>query len=201
MTKRTRVIWWVVILVAIVGGILWWQYAKLGRGLRTMPARTAGEVLISSLSKEVLAPGVDGTAQGAGPLLDQYRKNPELIRQRYRLVMTWVHASKIFKVISQNPSFKNEMISSASLPNIPAADRADGWGNPYCIFAGTDRMTFLSGGRNAALNCQSLRQTAEQAASTSTDSRLTKDGNLLVAVYKREGDQLLNRVSALQSSL
>jgi hypothetical protein len=201
MTKRTRLVGLIVILVIVVAGIVWWQYAKLGRGLRTMPAGTAGEVLISSLSKEVLAPGVDGTAQGAGPLLDQYRKNPELIRQRYRLVMTWVHASKIFKAIGQDPSFKDEMVSSASLPKIPAADRADGWGNPYCIFAGPDEMTFLSSGGDAALNCESLRQTAEQAATTSTDSRLTKDGNLLVAVYKREGDRLLSKVSALQSSL
>lgn len=150
-----------------------------------MPAGTAGEVLISSLSKEVLAPGVDGPVQDAGPLLDQYRKNPELIRQRYRLVMTWVHASKIFKAIGPNPSFAGEMVSSASLSSLPAADRTDGWGNPYCVFASADQTTFLSSGGNAALNCESLRQTAEQAASTSTDSRLTKDGNLLVTVYKR----------------
>ncbi len=116
MTRRTRLVGWIIILVAVVAGIVWWQYAKLGRGLRTMPAGTAGEVLISSLSKQVLAPGVDGPAQDAGPLLDQYRKNPELIRQRYRLVMTWVHASKIFKAIGQNPSFNNEMVSRAGGP-------------------------------------------------------------------------------------
>jgi len=202
MTRRTRLVGWIVILVAVVAGIVWWQYAKLGRGLRTMPAGTAGEVLISSLSKEVLAPGVDGTISQSsphGPLLDQYRKNPEVVRQRYRLVMTWVHASRIFKAIGQDPSFKDKMVSSASLPSIPAADRADGWGNPYCIFAGPDQMTFLSSGGDAALNCDSLRQTAEQAASVSKDSRLTKDGNLLVAVYKRDGDPLLSKVSALQS--
>ena len=204
MTRRTRVVGWIVILVAVVAGIVWWQYAKLGRGLRTMPAGTAGDVLISSLSKEVLAPGVDGTISQSSlqePLLDQYRKNPEVIRQRYRLVMTWVHARRIFKAIGQDPSFKDEMVSSASLLSIPAADRADGWGNPYCIFAGPDQMTFLSSGGDAALNCESLRQTAEQAATTSTDSRLTKDGSLLVAVYKREGDRLLGKVSALQSNL
>ena len=146
------------------------------------------ELLVGTLSTQVLAPGVDGTVSQSiarEPLLDQYRKNPEAIRQRYRLVMTWVHASKIFKAIGQNLTFKDEMVSSASLSNIPVADRADGWGNPYCIFADTDQMVFLSSGGDTALNCESLRQTAKHAASTSRDSRLTKDGEILVAVYKR----------------
>jgi hypothetical protein len=115
--------------------------------------------------------------------------------------MTWVNASKIFKAVGQNPPSEGEMLSSTSLSSVPAANRVDGWGNSYCILSGTDQMTFLSSGGNAAPNCQSLRQTAEEAASKSTDSRLTRDGNLLVAVYKREGDRLLGKVSAQQSNL
>lgn len=188
MTKKTRLIYWIVILLAIVAGIVWWQYAKLGRGIRTMPAGDAGEILVGALSGRVLSPGIDGaqpTEQGRKPLLDQYRENPNLAHQRYLLVMTWIHASQMFKAIGSDPRYQGQMMNSSAVEGIPQKERVDGWGQPFCIFAGTDRMTFLSGGGNVALNCESLRQTATQAASESRDSRLTKDGELLVAVYKQ----------------
>jgi hypothetical protein len=188
MKRRTRLIWWIAILVAIVGGIVWWQMARLSNGLRTLPGRSAGEVLIGALSSEVLAPGVDGTqlaARETEPLLDQYRGNPKLAHQRYLLVMTWVHASQMFKAIGSDPEYEGQMISSSAVEGIPQKELVDAWGKPYCIFAGTDRMTFLSGGGVVALDCGSLRQTATQAALMSRDSRLTKDGELLVTVYKR----------------
>ncbi len=189
MKKKTRLICLIVILFAIVGGIVWWQYAKLSKGLRTMPAGHAGEILVGALSGRVLSPGVDGTqptVQGTEPLLDQYRENPKLAHQRYLLVMTWIHASQMFKAIGSDPRYEGQMMNSSAVEGIPQKERVDGWGQPYCIFAGTDRMTFLSGGGNVALNCESLRQTATQAASRSRDSRLTKDGELLVTVYSGE---------------
>jgi len=188
MTTRTRVICWILIIVAAVAGIVWWQMARLRKGLRTMPADNAREILVAALSAQVLATGVDGTqqmGQEPEPLLDQHQKNPGLVHRRYLLVLTWVHASQIFKAIGHNPQIEGKMVSSGTIPGIPQQERVDGWGRPYCILAGPDRVTFLSGGGNAALNCESLLQTAVQAASRSTDSRLTKDGDLLVAVYKR----------------
>jgi hypothetical protein len=191
MTKRTRLICWIVILFALVGGIVWWQLAKLSKGLRTMPVRGAGEVLVGALSSKVLAPGVDGNpslAQGTEPILDQYREKPELSHQRYLLVMTWVHASQIFKAIGQDSRFEGLMISSSVVPGISKEERVDGWGKPYCILADPQRTTVLSGGGIVELDCEALRKTAEQAAEKSIDSRLTKDGDLLVAVYKQRGD-------------
>ncbi|MGA9669719.1 MAG: hypothetical protein WBQ94_10940 [Terracidiphilus sp.] len=189
MRRRAQFIWMILVPLAVaLGAVVYWQWSKFSMGLKTVPMDGTTELLVGALSTQVLAPGVDGAVSQSSarePLLDQYRKNPEAIRQRYRLVMTWVHASEIFKAIGQNPSFKDEIVSSASLSNIPAADSADGWGNPYCIFADADQMTFLSSGGDAALSCGSLRQTAKHAASTSKDSRLSKDGNLLVAVYRR----------------
>lgn len=205
MRRRAQFIGMILVPLALaLGAVAYWQWSKLSMGLRKMPMDGTTELLVGALSTQVLAPGVDGAVSQSSarePLLDQYRKDPELIRQRYRLVMTWVHASKIFKAIGQNPPFHGEMVSSTSLSSLPVADRTDGWGNPYCVFTGTDQMTFLSGGGNAALNCESLRRTAERVASVSTDSRLTKNGNLLVIVYKRQGDRLLGKVSALQSNL
>lgn len=188
MTSRARVIWLVVVFLAALVGIAYWQMARLSKGLRTMPAGNAGEILVGALSARMLAPGVDGTRQMAlttEPLLDQYQKNPKLAHQRYLLVVTWVHASQIFKTIDRNLPPEGEMLNSSTVPEIPQEERVDGWGKPYCILAGADRMTFLSGGGNVALNCESLRQTAIQTASQSTDSRLTRNGALLVAVYKR----------------
>src|SRR5271167_543686 len=86
MTKRTRLVLWIVTIVAVVAGFLYWQMSKLSKGLRTMPLQSATEVLVSTLSAQVLAPGLDGNAPGPNgpePLLDQYRKNPTLTRQRY----------------------------------------------------------------------------------------------------------------------
>jgi hypothetical protein len=77
------------------------------------------------------------------------------------------------------------MLSSSSLTGVPQEDRVDGWGNPYCILADSRRMTFLSSGGNSTLRCADLGHIAEQAASRATDSRLTREGNILVAVYER----------------
>jgi hypothetical protein len=49
-------------------------------------------------------------------------------------------------------------------------------------------MIFLSSAGKGVLNCEEMWQTAQQAASKAIDARLTKEGNLLVAVYKRARD-------------
>ena len=148
-----------------------------------MPMSGATEVLVGSLSAKVLAP--DLIRDVSRPVLDQYRNDPALAHQQYVLVMTWLHASKIFKSATINPQTEEVMISSASLADVPQEDRVDGWGNPYCVLAGSRRMTFLSSGGNGVLTCKNERHSAEQAASKASDSRLTKEGDLLVAVYER----------------
>jgi hypothetical protein len=196
MKKRTRLFCWIVIVVVVVVCILCWQMSKLSRGLRTMPLHGATEVLVGALSSRVLAPGLDEgipKPNGPSPLLDEYRIDPALTRQRYLLVMTWVNASQIFKAVGYHQPFESLMVSSATAAGIPPEHRIDGWGNPYCILADEKQMTFLSSGGNGPLNCEMLRQTAQQAASRSTDSRLTKEGNLLVAVYKRGEDVSVNQ--------
>lgn len=185
MTRRTRLVFWVVTIIALVAGFLYWQMSRLSRGLRTMPMRGATEVLVGSLSAKVLAP--DLVRDVSRPLLDQYRDDPALAHQQYILVMTWLHASKIFKSTGINPRSEGLMMSSSSLTSVPQEDRVDGWGNPYCILADSRRMTFLSSGGNGTLSCADLGHTAEQAASRATDSRLTRDGDVLVAVYERKG--------------
>jgi len=194
MKRRARLSLWILIAVAAIAGLVYWQMHKLGEGLKTMQMDGAREVLVGTLSAQVLAPGVDGNAANAsGPLLEQYRKDPAVTHQRYLLVMTWIHASHIFKAIENNPLSEEVTASSASLTNVPLEDRVDGWGNPYCFLAESKRMTFLSSGGNGVLNCEKLRQTAHEAASKATDSRLTKEGHLLVAVYERTGDNSVTR--------
>ena len=44
-------------------------------------------------------------------------------------------------------------------------------GNPYCVLAGSRRITFLSSGGNGVLSCEDERHAAEQAESKARDSR------------------------------
>jgi hypothetical protein len=37
MNKRSRRIWIALMLAALFIGFVWWQYERLGEGLRTMP--------------------------------------------------------------------------------------------------------------------------------------------------------------------
>jgi hypothetical protein len=183
MTRRARSVLWIVTIIALVAGFLYWQMSRLSRGLRTMPMRGATEVLVGSLSAKVLAP--DLAQDVSKPVLDQYRNDPGLAHQQYILVMTWLHASKIFKSAAINTQVEGVMISSVSLTDVPQEDRVDGWGNPYCVLAGSRRITFLSSGGNGVLSCEDEWHAAEQAASKARDSRLTKEGALLAAVYER----------------
>jgi len=188
MKKSARSISWILIGIAATVGIVWWQNYELGKGLRTIRMDGAGEVLTGALSTQVLAPGIDGSdANATGPLLEQYRKDSTLSHKRYLLVMTWVHASQMFKAIDNNPSSEGVIVSSTSVSNVPPEDRVDGWGNPYCLLAESKHVTFLSSGGSGVIRCDNLRRTAEQAASRATDSRLSKEGDLLVAVYDRSG--------------
>jgi cell division septal protein FtsQ len=36
MKKKARVLFWIVIAIAVVAGFVYWQYYKLGKGLRTI---------------------------------------------------------------------------------------------------------------------------------------------------------------------
>jgi hypothetical protein len=91
----------------------------------------------------------------------------------------------MFIALNNNPPSEGVMLSSASLIDVPAENHVDGWGNPYCLLSVSKQMTFLSSGGNGVLKCEELRKTALLAASKATDSRLTKEGNLLVTVYER----------------
>lgn len=149
MTKRTRLICWIVILFALVGGIVWWQLAKLSKGLRTMPVRGAGEVLVGALSSKVLAPGVDGNpslAQGTEPILDQYREKPELSHQRYLLVMTWVGA----QAGPVSPRGRPTQSLRTSYHSIHSARVAPKWAG----FPGLPRRSLLPGCHSGGGACQ-----------------------------------------------
>jgi hypothetical protein len=190
MKETTRVALWMVIGLLIVAGFVWWQMWQLGRGLRTIHVDNAQEVLLSAMSAEVLAPDVWGNGQQpgtSGPLLDQYRKDPALTRQRYLLVMTWVHASQIYKATDWSAS-DGKMLGSDTLTNIPSESRVDGWHNPFCMWVEQKKVAFISSGGNGAPDCSVLRQAAERVVAASHDARLTRAGNLLVTVQSRSGD-------------
>jgi hypothetical protein len=104
-----------------------------------------------------------------------------------------MRAGKIFKAMGNNPPVKGQVFSSASLTDIPQEDGIDGWGNSYCIFANSKQIAFLSSGGNGALICEKIQQVAKKAASSTSDSRLTKEGSLLLAVFRRSGNAPLIR--------
>jgi hypothetical protein len=189
MNKKLRIVLWIVIAILIVAGFVWWQMWQLGRGLRTTHAENAQEVLLSAMSSEVLAPGVVGNRQQAGasgPLLDQYTKDPNLTHQQYLLVMTWLHASQLFKATDWS-ALEGKLLGSDTLTNVPSESRADGWHSPFCIWVEQKQVAFISGGGNGTPDCSVLQQTAGEAVATSRDARLSRVGNLLVTVQSRSG--------------
>src|SRR5437660_12315742 len=117
MTGRTRLVFWIVTIIALVAGFLYWQMSRLSKGLRTMPMRGATEVLVGSLSAKVLAP--DLVTDVSKPVLDQYRSDPAAAHQQYVLVMTWLHASKIFKGTGISARSERLILSSSSLTGGP----------------------------------------------------------------------------------
>lgn len=181
MKKNTRIALWIVVAIAIIAGFVWWQMWQLGRGLRTIHADEAQEVLLSALSAEVLAPDLGENGQspsGSGPLLDQRRENPALTHQRYLLVMTWVHASQIFKAVDNWSAFEGKILSSNSLTNIPTETRVDGWTVPYCIWVEPSQVVFMSSGGTGATDCNTLRQTVQEASALHGHEKCNRD-NLL----------------------
>jgi hypothetical protein len=190
MTKTRRLVYGIAIAIFAVAGFVWWQVRELGNRIDSMPVGNVGEILVGALSSEVLSPGLPGSmsrANGTEPILDEYQKNPALTHQRYLLVITWQHASQMFKAVGDKPIVKEQMISSDLLEGIPVEDRVDGWGTPYCISIDSMAMTFLSSGGGGAVDCGNMRQIARQAAARASDARLSKEGSLLVVVYKRGG--------------
>jgi hypothetical protein len=172
MTKKARLACWIAAIgLASVMGFVYWEISRLSIALRTLPLGGPSERLARNLSDQFLGASLKGNAPN-GP-------------QRYILVKTWTHATKMFIALNNNPPPEGVMLSSTSLIDVPAENRVDGWGNPYCLLAVSKEMTFLSSGGNGVLNCEELRKTAMLAASKATDSRLTKEGNLLVTVYQR----------------
>jgi hypothetical protein len=190
MKRTTRLICSIAIAIALIAGFVYWEKASLSAALRTMPVGGArGALVVDTLSAQVLGAGLNE------PVSDQLVRSPAYARQRYALVTTWIHASKIFKSLNNNPPPEGVMLSSASLTNLSAENRVDAWGNPYCLVTEHKQMIFLSSAGKGVLNCEEMRETAQQAASKAIDARLTKEGNLLVAVYKRARD-----VSAIHPS-
>ena len=187
MNRKMRIVLWVVIAVLIIAGFVWWQMWQLGRGLRTIHAENAQEVLFSAMSSQVLAPDVAGSGQQAGaslPLLDQ---DTNITHQRYLLVTTWLHASQIYKTTDWS-AFDGKMLDSSTMADIPSEARVDGWRSPFCIWVGRKQVALMSSDGKGFPDCRALRQTAERAMASSHDARLTRVEGLLVTVQSRSGD-------------
>jgi hypothetical protein len=187
MRKKALLVCWIAAIgIASVVGFVYWEMSRLSLALRTLPVGRPSETLARDLSAQFLGAGLKGNAPNGPQLNQQLLSSPDFIRQRYILVITWTHATKMFIALNNNPPpSEGVMLSSTSLINVPAENRVDGWGNPYCLLVVSKQMTFLSSGGNGVLKCEELRKTALLASSKATDSRLTKEGNLLVTVYER----------------
>lgn len=188
MKRKTRITVWVAAAIVVVGGFVSWQTSRLGTVLSTMQVDGASELMIGTLAPQVLDPGVDGpTNEFPQPLLEQYKKDPSLTRSRYSLVITWLHASKLFNRGINSDLPVGTFVSSSSFLSVPKEDRVDGWRNPYCVFSQSHRVVFLSSGEGKTLSCdETLREVAKHAALSVTDSRLAKIDNVLVVVYQTE---------------
>jgi hypothetical protein len=212
MKKAMRLIFWMTIVIALTVSFVYAGMSGLSLALRTFPVGNAQETsshdremsglsralktlpvensqvasALDALSAQVLdaslrknSPTPEGMASG------QLVQNPAFVYQRQSLVTTWIHATRMFMSLHKDPPQEGAMLSSASLTSVSPEDRVDGWGNPYCIGVQSKHMIFLSSGGKGMLVCERLVQTALLAASKATNSRLAKDGDVLIAVYNQ----------------
>lgn len=167
-------------LGAGLGGLAWHASRHANRPLNRQNAEAAGETLLSGYAPFVLAPGVD-TSKLSGPLLDESRKDPAAVHNRYQLVLTWMHATRVAQAAVNLPATL-QMVRSDHLPAISPEFRMDGWNQPFCIWGDAGKAVVVSGGGRNLANCDAVRADAHRAVTSVRDSRLTKVGNVLVTV-------------------
>jgi hypothetical protein len=186
MIKRKWLIVFTVLfgLVLLGAGFVEWQLAQLGKAIRTLPVGGAQNVALSAMGDIVLDPSVFDPSERAGnaePLLEQSKNNPERVKSRAILTMTWYHASLLAKDFASPGIPSRRMFSSTELVQVSPDHRNDGWNNPYCVLVDDGSVVMMSSGGKGAMNCTTLTQEAEAIAIQHSDVRLKRlsDGILV----------------------
>jgi hypothetical protein len=173
------------LLIGVV--VIRWQLAKLGSTISTTPVAEAQTLALSAMSNVALDPSVFGDSNPASeqskPLLDQYKDNPELVRQRALFTTTWLNAGLLAQDLVHNGPLPNRIISSSDLTQIPPEHRTDAWKKPYCVLSSNEKIVAMSSGGKDSLKCDSLQIAASTLAASTTSSQLKRLSNgVLVTV-------------------
>jgi hypothetical protein len=119
----------------------------------------------------------NSASEESKPLLDQYKDNPALVRQRALLTTTWLNAGLLAQDLVHNGSLPSRIISSSDLTQIPPEHQTDAWKNPYCVFSSSEKIVVMSSGDKDPLKCDSLQMIASTLANSTTSSQLKRLSN------------------------
>jgi hypothetical protein len=161
-----------VLLIAIA--FLYWQVSKLKFSFNDKQIEKAQTLALSAMGNAALDHSLlDDPAITIGqskPLLDQYKDNPALVKQRALFTTTWLNAGLLAQDLVHDGSLPDRIISTNNLTRIPLEHRTDAWKNPYCVFSGNEKIVVMSSNNQGPLQCGPLQTTAVALAASRTSS-------------------------------
>ncbi|HVA16182.1 MAG TPA: hypothetical protein VMV59_00565 [Candidatus Dormibacteraeota bacterium] len=157
--------------------------------IRVMFEGSLGEALFASrpAGRAIVVPG-DGmkallspskSPQGPG-LIDDYERNPEKFRRYAKLYETAQNAFRLGQSVQEQGRAFHLPITSFSL-NVPADQKVDAWGHPYCISRTDGGIAVVSGGPGApSFSCAQQRTHSSEISKSSRAVFQTRLGEVVV---------------------
>jgi hypothetical protein len=188
--KRHRIVKILGSLVAIflAGAVfLYWQVSRMKFSFNDEQVEKAQTLAVGAMSDIALDRSVLGgsfsTEEASKPLLDQYRDNPALFKQRAMFTRTWLIAGRLAQDITQHGYFPHTIISSSDLAEVALSNRVDAWNNPYCVLVKNGAIVVMSSGDKGPLQCKPLQVTGEDLSNSANSVQLKRLPNdVLVTV-------------------
>ncbi len=188
--KRHRILIVLGSLIAIflVGvAFVYWQASRLKFSFNDEQVEKTQTLAVGAMSNIALDQSVLGDSfsrkEASKPLLDQYRDNAALFKQRAMFTRTWLIAGRLAQDLTQSGSFPHTIISSNDLGQIAPGNKVDAWNNPYCVLVKNGAIVVMSSGDKGPLQCKPLQVTAEDLSTSTTSAQLRRLPNdVLVTV-------------------
>jgi len=177
MRRKLAVILSVCALVTVATLVFWrWQMDKLASSFQSLPVHSIQTSALASLApialdSSVLA-GLDPREDR--PTIEMYKREPAIVQQQERFVLTWISANNAIKYLGQAAISPGEVVSLAGIKQIPAQYQTDGWNQPFCGSIDGKTAVLISSGGHGPLACQHLEQTAVLARKTIQTKKLAR---------------------------
>src|SRR5258708_27715648 len=118
------------ITIFLVGvAFVYWQASRLKFSFNDEQVEKTQSLAVGPMSNIALDQSVLGDSfsrkEASKPLLDQYRDNPALFKQRAMFTRTWLIAGRLAQDLTQSSSFPHTIISSNDLGQIAPGNKVD----------------------------------------------------------------------------